>query len=307
MPRKAREGRLDEIRQCVGANEGCIDRIYQGKPVTCIQNPGRRARGSELGGDLVPAATRKRGRRGRAAGSAGSRRRASRRCAATSVVLFEKERELRRSGARSPRALPRGRTTRGSCGSWSRQVERQGVDVPAVRRRPTVGRRVLAERARRRGRRDGLARARARAAGARRQARRHGPRRAPRAAPRSGSAWSSWTTSTPSRACRPPTILLEQGRRVEVISAALLRGPGRRHHVHRAALHPPVREGRGLHAPHASWSPSRAPPSSSPTSTPARSAASRAWTPSCCRWARARPDATLPGAPGPRPRAPRGR
>jgi NADPH-dependent 2,4-dienoyl-CoA reductase/sulfur reductase-like enzyme len=40
MPRKAREGRLDDVRPCVGANAGCIDRIYQGKPVTCIQNPG---------------------------------------------------------------------------------------------------------------------------------------------------------------------------------------------------------------------------------------------------------------------------
>src|SRR5262245_37981796 len=40
LPRKARDGRLDDIRTCVGANEGCIDRIYQGKPVTCIQNPG---------------------------------------------------------------------------------------------------------------------------------------------------------------------------------------------------------------------------------------------------------------------------
>ena len=40
LPRKAIEGRLDDVRLCVGANEGCIDRIYQGKPVTCIQNPG---------------------------------------------------------------------------------------------------------------------------------------------------------------------------------------------------------------------------------------------------------------------------
>ncbi len=40
MPRKAQEGRLDDVRPCVGANAGCIDRIYQGKPVTCIQNPG---------------------------------------------------------------------------------------------------------------------------------------------------------------------------------------------------------------------------------------------------------------------------
>ena len=39
LPKKARDGRLDDIRTCVGANEGCIDRIYQGKPVTCVQNP----------------------------------------------------------------------------------------------------------------------------------------------------------------------------------------------------------------------------------------------------------------------------
>lgn len=40
LPRKALDGRLDDVRLCVGANEGCIDRIYQGKPVTCVQNPG---------------------------------------------------------------------------------------------------------------------------------------------------------------------------------------------------------------------------------------------------------------------------
>jgi mycofactocin system FadH/OYE family oxidoreductase 2 len=58
MPRKAREGRLDDIRRCVGANEGCIDRIYQGKPVTCIQNPAA-GRESELG-EITPASARKR-------------------------------------------------------------------------------------------------------------------------------------------------------------------------------------------------------------------------------------------------------
>ena len=55
MPTKAREGRLDDIRVCVGANEGCIDRIYQGKPVTCVQNPAT-GREGELG-ELRPAAT----------------------------------------------------------------------------------------------------------------------------------------------------------------------------------------------------------------------------------------------------------
>src|SRR5437899_8702832 len=57
LPRKAREGRLDDIRTCVGANEGCIDRIYQGKPVTCVQNPAA-GREAELG-DVRPATTPK--------------------------------------------------------------------------------------------------------------------------------------------------------------------------------------------------------------------------------------------------------
>lgn len=58
MPRKAAEGRLDEIRPCVGANEGCIGRLYQGLPVECVHNPmiGREA---ELA-SVVPAAARKR-------------------------------------------------------------------------------------------------------------------------------------------------------------------------------------------------------------------------------------------------------
>jgi mycofactocin system FadH/OYE family oxidoreductase 2 len=35
---KAREGRLEDIRACVGANY-CIDRLYFGKAIICIQNP----------------------------------------------------------------------------------------------------------------------------------------------------------------------------------------------------------------------------------------------------------------------------
>jgi 2,4-dienoyl-CoA reductase-like NADH-dependent reductase (Old Yellow Enzyme family)/thioredoxin reductase len=58
LPRKAIEGRLDDVRLCVGANEGCIDRIYQGKPVTCVQNPGA-GRETELA-ELVPTASPRR-------------------------------------------------------------------------------------------------------------------------------------------------------------------------------------------------------------------------------------------------------
>lgn len=58
MPQKAQEGRLDDIRICVGANEGCIGRLRQGKPISCVQNPtiGREAELSAI----VPAAASKR-------------------------------------------------------------------------------------------------------------------------------------------------------------------------------------------------------------------------------------------------------
>jgi dimethylglycine catabolism A len=39
LPRKAREGREEDIRVCMGSNEGCIDRLYFGLPVGCVQNP----------------------------------------------------------------------------------------------------------------------------------------------------------------------------------------------------------------------------------------------------------------------------
>ena len=38
LPTKAREGRLEDIRQCMGYNHGCIDRIYTGQGVMCVQN-----------------------------------------------------------------------------------------------------------------------------------------------------------------------------------------------------------------------------------------------------------------------------
>jgi len=53
MPAKAREGRLDHIRRCHGYNPGCIDRIYTGKGVSCVQNAvvGRESTSGQLGKD----------------------------------------------------------------------------------------------------------------------------------------------------------------------------------------------------------------------------------------------------------------
>ena len=57
--KKAREGRLEDIRECIGCNQGCIDTVFKQMYLGCIHNP---AAGEEqtLGiGTLKPATTRK--------------------------------------------------------------------------------------------------------------------------------------------------------------------------------------------------------------------------------------------------------
>ena len=39
LPSKAKEGRLEAIRTCIACNQGCIGRIDEGIPITCIQSP----------------------------------------------------------------------------------------------------------------------------------------------------------------------------------------------------------------------------------------------------------------------------
>ncbi len=55
MPKKAEEGRLEDIRYCVADNQGCIGRIGMNKTLGCIQNPaiGREKQWGE--GTLKPA------------------------------------------------------------------------------------------------------------------------------------------------------------------------------------------------------------------------------------------------------------
>lgn len=56
LPKKAREGRLDEIRPCIGCNRGCIDRLFKGLDVKCTVNP---EVGQEAESVIIPAATPK--------------------------------------------------------------------------------------------------------------------------------------------------------------------------------------------------------------------------------------------------------
>src|SRR5439155_22206420 len=39
LPVKAFEERIEDIRICVGAQEGCWGRVEQGRAMTCVQNP----------------------------------------------------------------------------------------------------------------------------------------------------------------------------------------------------------------------------------------------------------------------------
>lgn len=58
MPNKAREGRVDDIRACIGCNQACIGHFQKGVSISCIQHP---ATGRELTyGELKPATAPKR-------------------------------------------------------------------------------------------------------------------------------------------------------------------------------------------------------------------------------------------------------
>ena len=58
---KVRSGK--RIRHCVGANQGCVDRMVGGLPITCFHNPdvGREERGEpEPAAERTPRARRRR-------------------------------------------------------------------------------------------------------------------------------------------------------------------------------------------------------------------------------------------------------
>ncbi len=59
LPKKAQQGRLEDLRYCIACNQGCIGRIGMNKTIGCVQNPavGREKQWGE--GTLKPAPVKK--------------------------------------------------------------------------------------------------------------------------------------------------------------------------------------------------------------------------------------------------------
>lgn len=125
MPNKAKEGRLDDIRPCIASNQGCIGRLFHGKPIVCIHNPviGREAELAEV----TPAAEKKTvvvvgaGPAGLEAARVAAER-------GHRVILFEKKGVL--GGQIAPFSMASGREDFGAIVLWLEgQARKLGVDI----------------------------------------------------------------------------------------------------------------------------------------------------------------------------------
>lgn len=124
FPRKAQEGRYDEIRPCIACNQGCFDIVFRWKPVTCLMNP-RVGREAEL--QVKPAGQKKRvlvvG--GGPAGMEAARVMATR---GHQVSLYERSQEL--GGQVNLSSVPHGRQEFGRLPAYLKgELERLGVQV----------------------------------------------------------------------------------------------------------------------------------------------------------------------------------
>ncbi len=125
LPLKAREGRLDDIRQCMGYNEGCIDRQYRGIPIGCVQNPviGYEAEWAEL-----PKAPTVKCVLVVGGGPAGMEAARVLRLRGHHVILFEKSPQL--GGQLNIAKLAPKRTDYDGVGRWLEiQVRKLGVEI----------------------------------------------------------------------------------------------------------------------------------------------------------------------------------
>lgn len=124
MPAKAKAGRFDDIRACIGCNQACIGHFHRGLPVSCIQHP---ETGRELRfGTLSPAVRRKVMVVG--GGPAGMKAAAVAAARGHDVTLYEAEAQLG-GQARLAQLLPRRAEFGGIITNLSREMELAQVRV----------------------------------------------------------------------------------------------------------------------------------------------------------------------------------
>lgn len=121
-PEKASRGEADAIRRCIACNQGCMERLAQEQPVTCLHNP-------EVGreGELLPAGKRKKvivvggGPAGMEAASVAALR-------GHDVELYEREHEL--GGQIGLTAVPPGKEEFRAVGDFlKRELARRKVPI----------------------------------------------------------------------------------------------------------------------------------------------------------------------------------
>jgi len=129
MVAKTREGRLDDIRACIGCNQACIGRAHKGLGISCIQHP-------ETGRELEFAAPPPRFRRKRVlvagGGPAGMKAAAVAAARGHDVTLFERERTLG-GQARLAQRLPGRDEFGGIIDNLRREMDLAGVVVETGR------------------------------------------------------------------------------------------------------------------------------------------------------------------------------
>ncbi len=122
---KAREGRVDDIRACIGCNQACIGHFHDGYPISCIQNP---VSGRELQLALPAMAVTKRRVMVVGGGPGGMKAAAVAAERGHEVVLFERNSRLG-GQAKLAQLLPHRAEFGGIITNLTREMELAGVEI----------------------------------------------------------------------------------------------------------------------------------------------------------------------------------